>query len=74
VFLQEGGTLGLGATIAQKMIELHLKMPTPMFYTKSYLLFQKKSFNRKMGLDLLEFSIFFKLTKQNYAKYWLLKN
>jgi hypothetical protein len=65
VLLQEGGTLGLGATVARKMIELHLKIPTPMFYTKSFLLFKKKPFNRKLGLDLLEFGIFFKIILKN---------
>jgi hypothetical protein len=66
VFLQEGGTLGLGATVARKMIELHLKMPTPIFFTLNHIYyFKKKSFNRKLGPDLLEFGIFFKLIKQN---------
>jgi hypothetical protein len=73
VFLQEGGTTGLGATIARKMIELHLKMPKPMFYTKSYLLFQKKTFNRKLGLDLLEFGIFFKLFLKKRSKILVIK-
>jgi hypothetical protein len=42
VFLQEGGTLGLGATVARKMIELHLNMPTPMFFTLHHIYYFKK--------------------------------